>query len=710
MAVDPYAPCPCGSGKKLKFCCGDLADDIEKVHRMLQGEQPHAALKHVEQLLEKDPSRASLLDLRALLELSLHSFDAARQTIDAFLAAHPKSASVHAHAAILAASTESGAAAIGPLQDSLELLENEMPLRVLEAIGAVGQALLMEGDLIAARGHLLLYAGIAPEGDNRGLELLMRMNLQSGLPLLMRDYLILAESPPDVPWRKQYQDALRLSGRGLWRRAEAVLAKLLGEAGSAPAIVYSLALLRGWLGNVEKFAAGLHEYATLDVPTDDAVEAEALAQLVDPNVEDPKLETVRLVYPITDDDALAECLATDKRVEDYPLDPRGQEETTRPRSTHILLDRLPPASGANLERTDVPHVVGFLSVYGKRTDRDAQLDLTTDRNQDYERVQALLKEIAGPSIGEVVETEVLVEKSVSEEALSWRWRLPNDTPPDLRRRLLAEERREAILTRWTAAPRGALGGRAPRDAVGDSNLRIALLASVLIIEQAAVDPAELPLFAELRQELGLPQPEPSDPGQVDLEHVPLVRIPRLELTRASDEVLARLLDRTVLMGAQVATLLVAGELVGRGSPAEGIDLTTAYRQLIHLEPDHQRASSWIEKARAWSQSRQKSEAEWALMELELAIERGDGPHVQRVLNEIRDRHVNEQGVAEAAYQILYAAGLVAPPGEAAARMPSARQPVAAAQPVGAEKSIWTPGGDAPASPSDAGDKPAIWTP
>ena len=32
MAIDPYALCPCGSGKKLKFCCSDLGSEIEKVH------------------------------------------------------------------------------------------------------------------------------------------------------------------------------------------------------------------------------------------------------------------------------------------------------------------------------------------------------------------------------------------------------------------------------------------------------------------------------------------------------------------------------------------------------------------------------------------------------------------------------------------------------------------------------------------------------
>ncbi len=713
MAIDLYAPCPCGSGKKLKFCCGDLATEIEKVHRMIQGEQPHAALKHVEQLLEKDPQRASLMDLRATIELSLHSFDTARQTVDAFLAAHPQNAAAHAHDAILTAAIESGTAAIGPLQDALELLEKDMPLRVLEAIGAVGQALLMQGELIAARSHLLLYAGIAPEGDNRGLELLLRMNMKAGLPLLMREYLLLAECPSDVSWQDQYLEVVQHAGRGTWRLAEATLAQLRSEAGPVPAIVYSLAVLRGWLGDVTAFAAGLHEYAALDVPLDDAAEAEALAQLVDPALEDPKMDTVRLDYPINDDDALAEALAADRRVEDYPMDPADQDEDelVRPRSTHILLDREAPASGVDIERADVPHVVGFLSVYGKRTDREARLELTADRDDRLDEIQGMLKEVAGDSLGELAETEVLATKSVSEESLSWRWRLPNDTPLDHRRRLLSDERRDAILDRWTAAPRGALGGKSPQEAVGDPALRVALVASALIIEQAAVDPAEFPLFAELRERLDVPQTEPFGPAGLDLEHVPMVRIPRLDLSQLTDQQLARLLDRTTMMGADIATLLIAKELIGREEHDEDVDLAGAYRQLIHREPDHRKAHKWIENARAWSRGRGDSVAAWALMEMELAIERGDGAQVQQSLNEIRDNHLQEPGVADATYQILYSAGLVAPPEAAAQQGPMAQQPLAAGPPASKGQGIWTPGGEtAPAADAESGEKPAIWTP
>jgi len=703
MAVDLYSPCPCGSGKKLKFCCSDLAADIEKVHKMIAGRQPHAALKHVAQLLEQQPERASLLDLRVSIELSMHEFEAARQTIDAYLATHPQNATAHAQQAILIAATETGSLAVAPLQSALERLDDEMPLRVLESVGAVGQALLMEGQLVAARAHLLLYAAIAPREDNQGLELLLRMNLQSGMPLLVREYLLLQACPTDVPWRAKFEEATGFAARGLWRRAELALSQLRNEAGAVPEVVYNLALTQGWLGEIEKFAAGLHEYARLEVSQDDATEAEALAQLIDPQLKDPYLETIKQTYVLEDVEALGERLRTDKRVEDYPLEisEDDPEEMVRPRSTHVLLDRPTPTTGVNIQRKEIPHVVAFLSVYGKRTDREALLEVTTDRGESLEIVESLLSAIAGEGLGKPVDEEVVAEKSISEESLSWRWRLPDDTPVELRRRLLSEERHDAILERWTAAPRAALNNKSPQEAAGDPELKVALLASALIIEQAAVDPGELPLFTKLRTQLGLPQLDSIDPAELDLEHLPLVRIPRLDFAKMAVGPLAELLDRTVLMGANFATLMVAEQLAER---TEASDLTPAYRQLIRLEPNYEKAKLWAEKARAWSALKQNSVAQWVLLELELSIERGDSDGVQEMLGEIRTNHLNEPGIADATYRLLYAAGLVAPPQEHPGPVPTDAAPPA--QP----SAIWTPGDDAPPSAEEGAKQSAIWTP
>lgn len=708
MAIDPYSPCPCGSGKKLKFCCSDLASDIEKVQKMVSGDQPHAALKHVEQLLKKQPKRASLLDLQASLQLSLHEFEAAKTTIGDFLEAHPLSPTANAQAAILLAAMEGGRKAVGPLQNALEQLDQEMPLRVLEAVGAVGQALLMQGELIAARSHLLLYAAISPEDDNRGVELLLRMNLQAGLPLLMRESWQLLPCPANVEWQKRFDAACDLSMRGLWRQSEALFAELREEVGPVPEVVYNLALLRGWLGDVGRFAAGLHEYAKLEVPIDNAIEAEALAQLVNPDLEDPKLETVKSTFELTDVDEVTEKLANDRRVEDYPIDPEefGEDELDRPRNTYVLLDRETPSTGVGIQRDQIPHVLAFLSIYGKRTDREARLEVTTDRGESFDRVFELVREIAGDQIGDAKDEEVVAKKSISEESLSWRWRLPNDTPADHRQTLLSEQRREAILERWSQAPRAALSDQSPLDSKGNEELRIPLLASALIIEQAAVDPAEAPLFAELREKLELPALEAIDPTEVDLDHVPLVRVPRFDFTKLSEDRLAKLLDRTVLMGAKYATLIVGKELVSRPEIPDAVDLTAAYRQLIRLEPNPSQAFEWAEQARKWSEQKGRSTGEWALMELELSIERGDAPGVQRALGEIRTSHLKEPGIAEATYRLLYAAGLVAPPDAAGGAAPNPLEQL----PTETESSeIWTPDGEASGT-AEGEQKSVIWTP
>jgi hypothetical protein len=61
MSLDPYSPCPGGTGKKIKFCCDDLVGELDKIERMVEGEQFVACLDHVTKLDEKQPGRPCLL-------------------------------------------------------------------------------------------------------------------------------------------------------------------------------------------------------------------------------------------------------------------------------------------------------------------------------------------------------------------------------------------------------------------------------------------------------------------------------------------------------------------------------------------------------------------------------------------------------------------------------------------------------------------------
>jgi len=85
MQVDAYQYCPCGSGKKIKFCkCADNFKDLDKIDRMISGGQLVAALDRINQLLQTSPSAAWLLSLKAQILYQLQEFDALAETANRF--------------------------------------------------------------------------------------------------------------------------------------------------------------------------------------------------------------------------------------------------------------------------------------------------------------------------------------------------------------------------------------------------------------------------------------------------------------------------------------------------------------------------------------------------------------------------------------------------------------------------------------------------
>ncbi|MFM7832656.1 MAG: SEC-C metal-binding domain-containing protein, partial [Planctomycetaceae bacterium] len=59
MALDSYAMCVCGSGKKLKFCCQDVLPELSRVSTLREN-QPEAALSLLRTLLAKYPGKESV--------------------------------------------------------------------------------------------------------------------------------------------------------------------------------------------------------------------------------------------------------------------------------------------------------------------------------------------------------------------------------------------------------------------------------------------------------------------------------------------------------------------------------------------------------------------------------------------------------------------------------------------------------------------------
>ncbi len=152
MPIDKYQPCPCGSGKKIKFCCSaDLLGELDKIQRMLDGDQRRACLEHVVHLLEKHPGRPSLLSIKATLENQLGDTQHAEETIKELLEKSPQSPVALAENARLLVREGKSVEAVEALQDALDATQETLSMRIYEALTEVAMALLEDGHLSAAR-------------------------------------------------------------------------------------------------------------------------------------------------------------------------------------------------------------------------------------------------------------------------------------------------------------------------------------------------------------------------------------------------------------------------------------------------------------------------------------------------------------------------------------------------------------------------------
>ena len=300
---------------------------------------------------------------------------------------------------------EAGRVAAEHVQSALELVDEEIPARVLQAVGAVGQAMLAAGNLIAARAHLWLYQGITGEEDTRAMELLMQLNRVSGLPLVLRDNLYLREAPLGHACEAQHDHAQMLASRGQWRRAAALLDELADQHGDLPMLVYNAALVHGWLGEQQLLVAGLRRFAAAisagsDTPPDDAVEAEAIAQLLDEEHRESPTEVVRIVHDVTDEDSLIDRLGRDAHVTPHRLSESELQavDGPPPRQVYLLLDRPLPETGVGIRPEHTPRIVGVVSYFGRQTDRGERLELVADRDDRIEETKSVLAGVAGDAI------------------------------------------------------------------------------------------------------------------------------------------------------------------------------------------------------------------------------------------------------------------------------------------------------------------------
>jgi hypothetical protein len=701
MAIDPYSPCPGGLPKKVKFCCADLVSELDKIDRLREADQRAACLDHIEKLEAKHPGRACLMTAKADLLRDLGRTQEAEVAIKGLLDQSAANPIALAEAALVACEEEDALRAMSLLQRALRLRQDPMPEKLVEALRDTGGTLLASGEVVAGRQLLEIYSQLVPQ-DRQIQAVLSDLARSKDVPLLLKEHWVPDEAPQDAAWKAEYAAALEPLHFVAWTEAAERLTALADKQPKAPQVWRSLAILRSWLADHQGAAEAWRKLASLEIPVDDAVEAEAVAQLIDPEAPD-FVDMVQVEYQVHDLERVVEVLAGSPRC--APLDTAQLpkvEGVPPPKAVLMLLDRPKQPADATLDFEATPRVAGRLLLFGRETDRDPRLELSAYRGTQLQQCQSLLGELTFGMLGPARETAVLERVAAPVVELELRWFLEKPPNADDLQALRIRHRDEYLGQSWPATRQELFGGKSPEQAAAQPAQRIRVAAALMRLEHQLEQAAAEFDFDALRRRLNLPVPAAIEWKDQHLAQLPVARLARVNLEPLEEPQVAMVATRAMMDSLVKAGRLALAELLRRTVDKRTIPQGLCHQYLAMCVEDSREKLKYLELASRELDEQKMSSVPVDIQRLHLHVYRQEQQQALELITHLIDEHLNDRQFGPMVIETLAAFGLVRPDGKILRPRVDKPSPLAA----GAEQpgKIWTPDSDRAAS------KPALWVP
>jgi tetratricopeptide (TPR) repeat protein len=498
MAHDPYAPCMCGSGKKFKWCCQPIHEQLAQVYQLQEEGQHEAALRLMDDVVGKNADNPEAWGRKAQLLFQSQKIEEAEQALEKAFALDPK----YAFGYFLRAAFR---LAEGEIAGGLMLLRKAAELYSPEANEILAQVYLEIFDAEMKLNH--------PVAAHAAAEIALRLNPTSeGLRNGIQQ--VFGPTSPSLPEaaRKEYQfkplpagataDRKRawdvaLSGVSTGKLAGAAQAfkQLTDQDPQDAAAWYNLALSHAWLGQNPDALEALDAYVAREPDESAGAAAWTLGEVlrVGQGMED---QADHVEYSVTaalrDPQKLVGVLGELERERLLTGVQISQEEGVL---TGILLEPAGPALTPELEAKQNATLGAYLVMMGNI------LRLWNTNKDALDRTFADLGKRAGDALAQAFPTRGPAKfHDILSASLVFPTRAASQED--------AQERvREGIgkffEEKWAHQPLKSLGGTPPIDAAGHATLRTKLRGVIDFLQQCA-GIAHLPYdFDRLRHKLGL---------------------------------------------------------------------------------------------------------------------------------------------------------------------------------------------------------------
>jgi tetratricopeptide (TPR) repeat protein len=652
MPSDLYGPCPCGSGKKFKWCCYPIHVQIGKAFEQEEAGQHEAAVRTMDEVIARNRDNPEAHGRKAQLLFQMDRTEEAEAVLQTALELNPNYAFGHYLRGQARAGEGEIAGALLLFRKAADLYDQEAHDILAGLYGSIFECELRLNRPVAARAALQIALRHDPavETYRQALENLFGDKSHFALSA-RREYRFLgaASAGQSAAWRS----ALQTAATGKLRDALHAFEKLT-EAEPGEAAWYNLGLSRAWLGDNAGAVDALERYVGLEADEGRAAAAWALAEVLrcGAGMED-QADYVEhsALFQVRDPQRLVTLLhqLIDER--------RFIPTETRQEEGFLLGMLLEPVQALTpeLAAKKSPRLAGFVLIVG---------GLVHLRSLNQERLLKGVAELRQRGAGVLSEPEMGRGPAPFQDILSEAAVLPlGAADKEEAQRRVDEGIADYLENTWIHKPLRALSGVPPVDAAGHGNLRTKLRGVLQFLQECAEATAQPYDFDRLRRKLGLVQaPAAAGPGQAapDPGSMSAAELSALAPESLADEPLEQAYQAALRLDAREVAGRFARALISRPPRAGHADRYPIYGQLTQqalAAGDADAALKYVTEGedadRAHNEGKRGND--FALRRGQILARRGDVDAAQDVFNRLVEGAPAELRFAAAAAEALLSA-------------------------------------------------------
>jgi tetratricopeptide (TPR) repeat protein len=574
MAVDPYAPCPCGSGKKFKWCCQPIHTELTQVFEQASEGQVDTALRLMEEVVARHPTNPEVLGRKADLLAQLGRLEEAEATLQQALDLDPKYPFGHYLRGRFRHDEGEFHGALLLYRKAVELCDPEAHSILADSWTAVVDCEMQLNRPVAARAALRLAIRHDPQNQQLRQGFDQLFGEQTLLPQSARREYTFLGPPADAPAERRAAWESALSGAATGKLSDALSAfeRLTGaDENDAPAW-YNLGLTRAWGGDNARAVEALDRYVALEADEQKAGDAWALAEVLrcgrgmEGQTDYHQHSTL---FQLRDPQRLLRQLGTWEQ-ERRLINPRIDQQQGV--LTGILVQRVTGLTPEHAAQQS-PRLAANLILAGDL------LRLWHVAREPLDGIAQELSAAVGPALSEPHAHESAPGfPYILSEALVFPVGAPDQATAEARMREGAERYFEDV---WIHRPRVALQGVPPVDAAGHGTLRKKVRGVLQFLQECAAL-VGLPYdFDRLRRRLGVLEGAPGTGAAQDIGALGAADLAGLATESLDHEQLEQAYQSALQLDARELAGRFARALVERPPVAERPDRYTWFNYLVN---------------------------------------------------------------------------------------------------------------------------------